>query len=332
MRGKKEGRKRLLAMVLAGALLASGLPAGVQKAQAAETEPVTITTEKDVYVQGGSDKDKVMNGSNIVVKTPESASLESTYHRRGLIEFDLTEAPEDCNTAVLKLQVAALGKQYTGTDRMDVYTTETGWDASAMTWNNMPERTSEEAVAYAYKADIDGNQGEGDFMCIDISDAVTEALAKGETAISLELEFPVPQGGDHALYFSRTEKAVGALVLNVYLHFGAYGVRLLRVVEGRHGKHHVDGKHAAECKGKEFFQAELHLSVFFQEYFLYLRHIVVKVAGSEDDKYLEVVALYIRQHVFLVYHRFLHSGGEVVVNQLRRHARDRLFAGWIYVA
>ena len=76
MRGKKEGRKRLLAMVLAGALISSGLPAGVQKAQAAETESVTITTEKDVYVQGGSDKDKVMNGSNIVVKTPESASLE----------------------------------------------------------------------------------------------------------------------------------------------------------------------------------------------------------------------------------------------------------------
>ena len=203
MRGKKEGRKRLLAMVLAGALISSGLPGGVQKAQAAETESVTITTEKDVYVQGGSDKDKVMNGSNIVVKTPESASLESTYHRRGLIEFDLTEVPENCNTAVLKLQVASLGKQYTGTDRMDVYTTETGWDASAMTWNNMPERTSEEAVAYAYKADIDGNQGVGDFMCIDISDAVTEALENGETAISLELEFPVPQGGDHALYFSR---------------------------------------------------------------------------------------------------------------------------------
>ena len=103
----------------------------------------------------------------------------------------------------LLLKVTVAGKPGYERKGMDVYTTETGWDASAMTWNNMPERTSEEAVAYAYKADIDGNQGEGDFMCIDISDAVTEALENGETAISLELGFPVPQGGDHALYFSR---------------------------------------------------------------------------------------------------------------------------------
>ena len=202
MRVKKSCRKRLMSLLLAGVLAVSALPGGIQ-VQAAESEPVTITTEKDVYVQGGGDADRVMTGTNIVVKTPESASLNTTYHRRGLIEFDLTNAPENCNTAVLKLQVQQLGKQYNSTDRMDVYVTETGWDAASMTWNNMPERTSEEAAASAYKADIDGAQGADDFMCIDISDAVAEALADGETSISLELEFPVPQGGDHALYFYR---------------------------------------------------------------------------------------------------------------------------------
>ena len=202
MRGKKKGCRRFLALVLAGVLAVTGLPGGTQ-VQAAEAEPVTVTTEKDVYVQGGGDANKVMTGSNIVIKTPESSSLNSTYHRRGLIEFDLTGAPEKCNTAVLKLQVAALGKQYNNTDRMAVYTTGTGWDASAMTWNKMPERTSQEPAASAYKANIDGNQGVGDFMCIDISKAVETALKNGETSISLELEFPVPQGGDHALYFYR---------------------------------------------------------------------------------------------------------------------------------
>ncbi len=206
MRGKRGGSKRLLSLLLAGALIASGVPGGMQ-VRAEENSTVTITTEKDVYVQGGSDMNKVMGGSNIVVKTPESASLNSTYHRRGLIEFDLTGAPENCNTAVLKLQVASLGKQYNSTDCMAVYTTETGWDASTMTWNTMPERTSEEPAASAYKADIDGNQGVGDFMNIDISEAVKEALENGETSISLELEFPIPQGGDHALYFSRHSAA-----------------------------------------------------------------------------------------------------------------------------
>ena len=202
MRVKKSCRKRLMSLLLAGVLAVSALPGGIQ-VQAAESEPVTITTEKDVYVQGGGDADRVMTGTNIVVKTPESASLNTTYHRRGLIEFDLTNAPENCNTAVLVLQVNQLGKQNTSTDQLDVYTTETGWDAAAMTWNNMPARTQEEAVASAYKANIDGNQGAGDFMRIDISNAVMKALENGETAISLELEFPIPQGGDHAYYFYR---------------------------------------------------------------------------------------------------------------------------------
>ena len=136
MRVKKSCRKRLMSLLLAGVLAVSALPGGIQ-VQAAESEPVTVTTEKDVYVQGGGDADRVMTGTNIVVKTPESASLNTTYHRRGLIEFDLTNAPENCNTAVLKLQVQQLGKQYNSTDRMDVYVTETGWDAASMTWNNM---------------------------------------------------------------------------------------------------------------------------------------------------------------------------------------------------
>lgn len=49
MRVKKSCRKRLMSLLLAGVLAVSALPDGIQ-VQAAESEPVTITTEKDVYV------------------------------------------------------------------------------------------------------------------------------------------------------------------------------------------------------------------------------------------------------------------------------------------
>lgn len=193
MKRKKIGQG--LAIGLAGAMLLSLFPTG-ETVHAAEPEPLVITTEKDVYVQGGTDADKVMNGNQIMVKTPEKASIGSKYHRKGLVEFDLTGVPQEYNTAVLKLHVTYFGKQYNDTDCMDVYTTEAGWNPE-MTWNTMPER--KEKAASAYKANID----EENVMSIDVSDAVQAALKAGEKAISMELSFPIPQGGDHALYFSR---------------------------------------------------------------------------------------------------------------------------------
>lgn len=189
-------RKRIgqgVALGLAGAMLLSLFPIG-ETVQAAEAEPLVITTEKDVYAQGGADADKVMNGNQIMVKTPEQASIGSKYHRKGLVEFDLTGVPQEYNTAVLKLHVTYFGKQYNDTDCMDVYTTEAGWNPE-MTWNTMPER--KEKAASAYKANID----EENVMNIDISDAVQAALKAGEKAISMELSFSIPQGGRSCLIF-----------------------------------------------------------------------------------------------------------------------------------
>ena len=157
--------KQGAALALAGLMALSAVHVSAFHVEAADNETaetLVITTEKDVYVQGGADADKVMGGDAILVKTPEEASLGTTYHRKGLVEFDLSSVPESYNTAVLKLEVKSYGKQYTDSDCMGVYVTEPGWDTQ-MTWNKMPE-TGEQAAS-AYRSDVDSSQ----VMNIDIS-------------------------------------------------------------------------------------------------------------------------------------------------------------------
>ena len=195
----KRPRKRGMAAMLAGIMVLTMMPGSLYQTEAAEAqgkEPIVLTTEKDVYVQGGGDADKVMGGDAMLVKTPEEASLGTTYHRKGLVEFDLSDISGEYNTALLKLEVRSYGKQYTDTDCLGIYTTDAGWDVE-MTWNTMPG--IREQAASAYKSDVDENG----IMLIDISDAVEQALDAGEDAISLELSFAVPQGGDHAISFYR---------------------------------------------------------------------------------------------------------------------------------
>ena len=63
-----------------------------------------------------------------------------------------------------------------------------------------------------------------------------------------------------------------------------------------------------------------------------MRNIVVQVAGSQDDEYVEVSVLHQVEYVFLVYHALLYAWFQVVVDELGGYTWDRLLTGWIDVA
>ena len=63
-----------------------------------------------------------------------------------------------------------------------------------------------------------------------------------------------------------------------------------------------------------------------------MRNIVVQVASSQNDKYVEVSVLHQVEYVFLVYHAFLYAWLQVVVDELGGYTRDRLLARWIDIA
>lgn len=70
-------------MLLVATIVFSGGTTSNIQALAADSEPVTVKTEKDVYVQGGGSKDEVMNHKDgwLCVKTTNAGGLEGSYHR-----------------------------------------------------------------------------------------------------------------------------------------------------------------------------------------------------------------------------------------------------------
>ena len=61
-------------------------------------------------------------------------------------------------------------------------------------------------------------------------------------------------------------------------------------------------------------------------------HVVVQISCSQDDEYVEVTALHQVEYVFLVYHAFLYSWLQVVIDQLGCNTWDRLLASRVDVA
>ena len=75
------------------------------------------------------------------------------------------------------------------------------------------------------------------------------------------LERVQPVALKYALYLFRTEKSVGAFVLNVNRHLATHGVGLFRVVKRGHGENHIDCENNAKDYTERIFQLLLHLPV-----------------------------------------------------------------------
>lgn len=205
----KKRMKRLLSLLLVGAMTFSTLQVGAWAQDNDASQTVKVLAGRNAYAQGGSEAERnqpVAQGSILRVKTDANGEAGTTT-RKTALEFDLTNAPENCNSAILKLQIQRLGPKFDGISG-NVYTIENEWDAENLTWNNFPARI--ERVATFSKSNIGGNQTVGDIATIDLSAAVEKALEAGETSICFELSFPTNTIGDGAFEFTST-RATGTV-------------------------------------------------------------------------------------------------------------------------
>lgn len=142
---------------------------------------VTVTVETigyqnlavgDTYVNDGDYADTNYGSSGaLVIKNQTLAG----YMRHALIQFDLTTLPKDCESIVFK----ATASIDDGLQGGAVYLVDNDWDAGTVTWNTMPEKLSEAAVAtFTKNSPVDG------ILTLDVTGAVRAAIAKGETTIS----------------------------------------------------------------------------------------------------------------------------------------------------
>ena len=56
-------------------------------------------------------------------------------------------------------------------------------------------------------------------------------------------------------------------------------------------------------------------------------YLVIEVTGTKDDEHLEIVSLHVVEHLIFQDHLFLHTFGQVVIDEFGGDALNRFFAG-----
>lgn len=168
----------------------------------------TVTAIQDVYLQGGKDADRVStsfsNYDASKLRVKYSDSNDQSYTRKALLKFDLSKAGSDTKEAELVLQLTEgisntnPAKDFT---TAEVYQIGNQWTGAAVTWNTTPARIGGTAAGIITKAEISG-----DMVRVDVSEAVTAALAKGEKEISFEISCPT-EANDNMIDFYSTRAA-----------------------------------------------------------------------------------------------------------------------------
>lgn len=172
-----------------------------------ESSEHTVTVIQDVYLQGGSDADKVSksfsnyDASKLRVKFSDG---EQSYSRKAILKFDLSAADQAIKEADLVLQLTGginntnPAKNFTSAE---VYKIGGQWNSDTVTWNTIPAREGSAPAGTITKAEISG-----DLVTVDVSGAVTEALKNGETEISFEISCPT-EANDNMIDFYSTRAA-----------------------------------------------------------------------------------------------------------------------------
>ena len=158
-----------------------------------ESSESAVTAIPDVYLQGGTDAGKVStsfsnyDAAKLRVKYSDG-NQKKLHTRKTLLKFDLSSAAGDTKEAELVLQLTGgISNSNPAKDFTEALVQKIGsqWTGAAVTWNTIPEKTAEKAAGVITKANISG-----DLVTVDVSEAVTDALAKGETEISFEIKLP----------------------------------------------------------------------------------------------------------------------------------------------
>lgn len=181
--------------------LAMEMKAAIEELQSSEQ---AVTATQDVYLQAGNDAGKVStafsnyDASKLRVKYSDG---DQAYTRRALLKFDLSTVGNDTREAELVLQLTGgisnsnPAKDFT---TAEVHQIGSQWAAGTVTWNTIPGRTAANAAGIITKANISG-----DLVTVDVSEAVTEALARGEKEISFEISCPT-EANDNMIDFYST--------------------------------------------------------------------------------------------------------------------------------
>lgn len=142
---------------------------------------LTVPVSEDAYVQNGSanpsDTANVRYGAAETLEVKGDAS-NGKLHRITYLKFDLTQAAcTPFSVALLKLY--CISSETTDPVPLFVYETSSEWSENTITYNNRP--------ADKEKIGETDSGGKG-YVCIDLTDAVQEAVDEGKSVLSLAVK------------------------------------------------------------------------------------------------------------------------------------------------
>lgn len=160
-----------------------------------------LVAESDGYVEDGPSADKVKDGGTgevLHVKLDNSG-----YYRKAVFRFNLEHIPANRQNYTLALQLT--GTVDNGFQGASLYQVGNTWAENSVTWNTLPARSSETPVAAITKTNVSGEN----VVYLDVTSAVTAALAKGETQISFVLEATGTKDSKNMLMLHSRESTTG---------------------------------------------------------------------------------------------------------------------------
>ncbi|MDO4296610.1 MAG: polysaccharide lyase family 8 super-sandwich domain-containing protein [bacterium] len=165
-----------------------------------ELAHVVVEVGDNLYLQAGTDANKTStqfsnyDANKLRVKFSDG---NQSYTRKTLLRFDLSEISESAERVELVLHLTEgisntnPAKDFTSAD---VYCIEEDWD-SKVTWNTVPKRL--EKAASITKANVSG-----EFVTVDVTEAVKAAKAEGKQSLSFEISCPTEANDNMIDFFS----------------------------------------------------------------------------------------------------------------------------------
>lgn len=156
---------------------------------------VTLQASATAYATGG--RHRATNFGNQETIQTKSDPDSSDTARRAYVQFDLTVLPKE-NFRYAYLNLFCTSLQDSTLPLEQIYLVPSTWNEDTLTWENKPENG--DLVAQAYIV------GTNTYTSFDISDAIQDALARGQEMISFAV---VDTAKRHTVFASRHAKNSG---------------------------------------------------------------------------------------------------------------------------
>lgn len=175
------------------------------------TSSYQIYSKADVYLQAGSDAEKVSatyenyDAGSLRVKKSDG---DQAYTRKTLLTFDLSKDLKNVQQANITFELNDHPTPNPGPNFKvaNIYKVDTNWSPKTVTWNTGPEHLQAKAVGKIMPSDIQTRENGTKIVSVDVTDTIVNAIKNGETSISFEISMPEEANNNMLdLYSSRAE-------------------------------------------------------------------------------------------------------------------------------